>query len=62
MIPMDAGLRDFLNDLEIVSGNRQMHLEVLDGRLVAIDDRPGADPVPVAWDDTLKRYRVLAPD
>ena len=27
--------------------------------LVAIDDRPGIDPVQVAWDDDLKSYQVV---
>jgi hypothetical protein len=58
MMPMSPVLKDFLDDMEVVSGSRGMHLAVLDGKLVAVDDRPGVDPVPVEWDDTLKRYLV----
>ena len=60
MMPISPVLMDFLDDMEVVSGNRGMHLAVLDGKLVALDDRPGVDPVPVEWDDTLKRYLVAA--
>jgi hypothetical protein len=61
MQPIDPHLSEFLHDLDEVSGAREMHLEVMNGRLLAVDDRPGADPVPVEWDDTLKSYRVLEP-
>ncbi|MGZ4124655.1 MAG: hypothetical protein ACXVQU_03770 [Actinomycetota bacterium] len=57
--PMDVGLRDFLNDLAEVHGDRHLHLEAQDGRLVAVSDTPGTDPVPVEWDDDLHRYQVL---
>jgi hypothetical protein len=60
MMPVGPVLQDFLDDLEAVSGNRGMHLAVLDGTLVAIEDRPGVDPVPVEWDDNLKRYLVTS--
>jgi hypothetical protein len=58
MQPLDVGLRDFLNDLADVYGERQMHLEAKDGLLVAVSDVPGTDPVPVEWDDDLHRYRL----
>ena len=61
MMPISPVLKDFLDDMEVVSSSRGMHLAVLDGKLVALDDRPGVDPVPVEWDDTLKRY-LVAPD
>lgn len=34
-----------------------LHLEVIDGRLVAVD-HGDKDPVPVVWDPSLKRYLV----
>ncbi len=60
--PMDVGLRDFLNDLSEVHGERHLHLEAQDGRLVAVSDIPGTDPVPVEWDDDLHRYQLLESD
>jgi hypothetical protein len=59
MLPIDPHLSEFLHAMDSVSGDRGMHLEVRDGVLVAIDDRPGIDPVQVAWDDDLKSYQVV---
>jgi hypothetical protein len=57
MLPIDANLRDFLVEMDEVVGKRHMHLEVLDGHLVAVD-HGDEDPVPVVWDPSLKRYRL----
>jgi hypothetical protein len=53
-----AGIREFLDELEEVADRRHLHLEAFDGHLLAVDDRPGNDPVPVEWDETLGRYAI----
>ena len=59
MLPMDPHLSEFLHAMDAVSDDRGIHLEVRDGVLMAVDDRPGVDPVQVAWDDDLKSYQVI---
>jgi hypothetical protein len=57
-VPEPEGIREFLNELGEVAERRHLHLEVADGQLVAVGDRPGTDPVPVQWDEDLKRYSI----
>jgi hypothetical protein len=61
MQPPNMGLRDFLDEMGEVAGRRGMHLEVMDGHMVAVDNRPGSDPIPVTWDDDLKTYELAPP-
>jgi hypothetical protein len=58
MLPINQELFEFLDELKDLRDRSHMHLEVMDGNLVAVDDRPGTDPVPVLWDEGLKGYRV----
>ncbi|MDP9340910.1 MAG: hypothetical protein M3Q23_02130 [Actinomycetota bacterium] len=62
MVPIDAGFRDFLDEVVEVGDRREMHLEVRDGHMVAVDDSPGGDIVPVVWDDGEKRYLIVPPE
>jgi hypothetical protein len=62
VVPIDAGFRDYLHEMGEVGDRRQMHLEVRDGHMVAVDDRPGGNVVPVVWDDELRRYLIVPAD
>jgi hypothetical protein len=59
--PANTEVRAFLDELGELSDRSHLHLEVMDDRLVAVDDRPGSDIVPVVWDEAENGYRVAIP-
>lgn len=57
-LPHPNRLEEFMFDLKELAEKRHLHLEAIDGELVAVDDTPGVDPIPVLWDESLKKYRL----
>lgn len=57
-MPVPNRLEEFMSDLKEVAERRHLHLEAQEGHLVAVDDTPGIDPVPVHWDDSLMSYSL----